>query len=118
MTNLLKDDQEFCPGCGVPNKPEVTNALWDIYDRIRDGRSTYEPLVFTSDWLQENVQDDEDHDAVMHAMERDMHNRGLCITCGRPDLRGVNPEDVMSEEDAKDMHDMWAEQAAERRAGC
>ena len=118
MPNLLKDHQEFCHSCGVPNKPEASAALWDIYERIRDGRSTYEPLVFTSDWLQENVVDDEDHEAVMHAMERDMHNRGLCPICARPDLRGVNPEDVMSEEDAKDMHDMWAEQAAERRAGC
>lgn len=118
MSHLLNDGQEFCPGCGVPNTPEINEQLWDIYHRIDDGRSHYEPLVFTSDWLQENIVDEEDHETVMLAMENDMHNRGLCITCGRPDLSGINPEDVMSEQDAKDMADMWAEQAAERRAGC
>jgi hypothetical protein len=108
----------FCPGCGVLTDKETTVKIRDIYDRIRDGRSTYEPLVFTSDWLQENVMDEEDEEAVMHAMEKDMHNRGLCIKCGRPDLRQVKPEDIMSEEEAQDMHEMWAEMAAERRAGC
>lgn len=117
MTNLLKPNQLHCPGCGVPNTPEINRQLWDIYDRIRDGRSTYEPLVFTSDWLEENVADEEDFDSVKLAMERDMSNRGLCPICARPDLRGVLPEDVMSDEEAKDLHEMWSEMAAERRMG-
>ena len=120
MPNLLKDHQEFCPSCGVPNKLEASEALWDIYHRIRDGRSTWEPLVYTQDDMDElGFYDDEEmHDSIMLSMERNMGERGLCPTCGRPDLRGVNPEDIMSEEDAKDLHEMWAEQAAERRAGC
>ena len=114
MTKVLP-----CTTCGVlQGIPELDEEMWDIYHRITDGRSHYEPLVFTSDWLQENVQDEEDHAAVMHAMEKDMHNRGLCPTCSRPNLAGVTEEMVMSEQDAQDMRDMWAEQAAERRAGC
>jgi hypothetical protein len=110
---------KVCNVCGqVEGIEQYDDALWDIYHRIDDGRSTYEPLVFTSDWLQENVVDEDDYNSVMHAMERDMHNRGLCTECGRPDLTGVDPSKIMSEEDAQEMHDMWAEQAAERRAGC
>jgi hypothetical protein len=109
---------DFCRACGQIKSPEVDKALWDIYHRIDDGRSSYEPLVFTSDWLQENIMDEDDEAALDLAMTKDMHNRGLCSVCGRPDLRGVNPEDILSEEDAKDMADMYAEQAAERRAGC
>jgi hypothetical protein len=112
-------DKSVCTYCGqLHGIPTYDDELWSIYDRIRDGRSNYEPLIFTSDWMQENIVDDEDHDAMMHAMEKDMYNRGLCIKCGRPDLRNVKPEDVMSEEEAQELHEMWAEQAAERRAGC
>lgn len=120
MPNLLKDDQEFCPSCGVPNNPEINEALWDIYGRIRDGRDTWEPLVYYQDDLEEiGFYDDEEmHDSVMLSMERNMVERGLCPTCGRPDLRGISPDDIMTHEESKDMHDMWAEQAAERRAGC
>lgn len=120
MPNLLKDDQEFCGHCGVPNTPEVNRVLNDIYHRIRDGRSTWEPLVYYQDDLEEiGFYDDEEmHDSVMLSMERNMVERGLCPACGRPDLSRVKPEDVMDEETAKEMHDMWAEQAAERRAGC
>jgi hypothetical protein len=108
-----------CTSCGVlQGNEELDNSMWSIYHRIEGGRSHYEPLVFTSDWLQENVQDDEDHAAVMHAMEKDMANRGLCPKCGRPNLTGVKEDDIMSEKDAQDMADMYAEQAAERRAGC
>jgi hypothetical protein len=46
-----------------------------------------------------------------------MINRGLCPSCARPDLSRVKPEDVMTEDEAKEMHEMWAEQAAERRMG-
>lgn len=106
-----------CYYCGVPNTPEINEALWDVYERIRDGRSTYEPLVYTSDWLQENVLDEEDVESVHMAMERDMDNRGLCSYCGRPNLHGVTKDMIMSEEEAKDLHEMWAEQAAERRLG-
>ena len=108
-----------CTACGVlQGIEEFDNKMWEVYHRLKDGRSNYEPLVFTSDWLQENVQDDEDHDAVMHAMSKDMHNRGLCTKCGRPDLTGVTEDDIYSEEDAQEMAEMYAEQAAERRAGC
>lgn len=117
MSNLLKDDESHCYVCGVPNLPEVNRALWGIYDRIRDGRSTYEPLVFTSDWLEENVVDEEDFESVRLAMERDMDNRGLCPHCGRPNLSSVSPEDVMTPEEAKEIWDMWQEEATERRMG-
>jgi hypothetical protein len=111
---------EWCQSCGQLKNKATTEKLWNIYHRIRDGRSSYEPLVYTSADLEEaNFYGDEDsHDAVMLSMERNMAERGLCTTCARPNLAGVTPDMVMSEEDAKDMWDMWAEQAAERRAGC
>jgi hypothetical protein len=110
---------KVCTVCGqIEDIPLYDEALWDIYHRIDDGRSSYEPLVFTSDWLQENIVDDEDHEALMHTMERDMHNRGLCVKCGRPDLRNVDESKILSQEDAREMQDMWAMEAAERRAGC
>lgn len=109
---------EFCTVCGIPTGVEaIDDALWDIYNRIDDGRSHYEPLVFDSSWLQENVMDEEDHAAVMGAMGKDMHNRGLCTKCGRPDLRGIDPSKVLSQEDADAQAEMYAEQAAERRMG-
>jgi hypothetical protein len=109
---------EWCQNCGQLHDEATTEKLWDIYHRIRDGRSSYEPLVFYSDWLQENVHDEDDVAAVNLAMEKDMHRRGLCIICGRPDLRRVTPDMVMTKEEAQEIWDMWAEQAAERRAGC
>jgi len=114
---MMKDSDTHCQTCGVPNTPEINATLWDIYERIRDGRSTYEPLVYTNDWLEENVRDEEDMESVHLAMERDMDNRGLCPGCARPDLSRVSPDDIMSEEEAKDLHEMWAEMAAERRMG-
>jgi hypothetical protein len=112
-------DTEICTGCGQLTGIEAyDDKLWNLYSRIDDGRSTYEPLVFDSEWLQENVQDEDDHRVVMHCMDKDMYQRGLCTTCGRPNLTGINPDRIMSEKDAQDMQDMWAEQAAERRAGC
>lgn len=104
---------DCCSGCGQVNGvPEYDDKLRDIYHRIRDGRSTWEPLVFTGEEFHE------DEEGSMLAMERNMAQRGLCVTCSRPDLRGVDPDDVMSEDDAREMHEMWAEQAAEIRAGC
>lgn len=109
---------DFCTGCGqLKGIKEYDEQLWNLYYRIDDGRSTYEPLVFTPDWLQENVQDQEDIDAVDLAMHRDMLNRGLCPYCARPNLSAVDPSRILSEKDAHDMLKMWAEQAAERRAG-
>jgi hypothetical protein len=99
----------MCKGCGqLTDVPEYDAKLWDTYNRIKDGRSHYEALVYDSQWLQENVHDEEDHDAVMHSMEKDMVNRGLCPSCGRPDLRNVKPEDILSEEDAESCQDIWA----------
>jgi hypothetical protein len=109
----------ICHTCGqLQGIKEYDERLWDIYSRIDDGRSHREALVYDSEWLQENVIDDEDYEAVTYAMEKDMHSRGLCTECGRPDLSNVNPDDILSEEDARDLADMYAEQAAERRAGC
>lgn len=119
MTHNTKHiNMEFCPTCGIPTDHATTESLWDIYNRIRDGRSTYEPLVFDSAWTEENIIFEEDMEAVDAAMERDMYNRGLCITCGRPDLRGVKPEDIMDPEEAKEIQNMWAMEAMERRMGC
>lgn len=110
---------KICSHCGmIEGNALVNEQLWDTYDRISDGRSRYEPLVFTGDWMNENVHDEEDHDAVMLAMERDMLNRGLCPECARPDLRGVTDDMILSDEDYESFQDMWAEEAAERRAGC
>src|SRR6266496_3723620 len=96
-----------CTGCGqLEGIKEYDDALWDVYYRIDDGRSTYEPLVFTGDWLQENVLDEEDMQSVHTAMENDMVNRGLCPVCARPNLSGVDPSRFLSEEEAKDLHEM------------
>lgn len=119
MKNRMMDkNATHCYRCGVPNTPEINQGLWDVYERIRDGRSTYEPLVFDSEWLQENVVDEEDEDILMLTMERDMDARGLCPFCGRPNLHGVTPDMIMTDEEAKELHEMWAMEAAERRAGC
>src|SRR5882762_10410752 len=100
---------KMCRVCGqLEGIKEYDTILWEIYHRIRDGRSTWEALVFTSDYIQENILDEDDHDSMMTAMENDMHNRGLCPECGRPDLRGVKPEDIMTEEESRELHDMWA----------
>jgi hypothetical protein len=113
-----QQDNEICTGCGqLQGIPAYDEKLWDIYNRIDDGRSTHEALVFDSEWLQENVQDEEDHAVVMHSMEKDMYNRGLCVKCGRPNLQGVDSSQILSTQDAIAMAEMWAEQAAERRAG-
>lgn len=108
----------FCYSCGsMHNSPVLDDSLWDLYHRLISGVQNYEPLVFTSDWMEENIFDEEDHLSMMGAMERDMINRGLCGKCGRPDLRGKKEDDFYTEEDMKDMREMWAEQAAERRMG-
>ncbi len=97
------------------NKYDEIN--WDIYHRISDGRSTWEPLVFTGDWVAENIVDEDDHASMMSAMEKDMRNRGLCPDCGRPDLRGVHKDQILTPKDYEEMAEMWAIEAQERRMG-
>lgn len=114
---------KVCSGCGqIEGIKEYNVALWDAYHRLPEmaSRSHIEAFVYTGDDLNElGFYDDEDtRDAVMLSMERNMMERGLCPECGRPDLRGRNMDEMMSEEDARDLHDMYAEMAAERRAGC
>ena len=75
-------------------------------------------LVYDAAWLQEHVLDDDDHEAVRGAMGSNMRGRGLCSECGRPDLSGTTADDFDSEEDARELAEMYAEQAAELRAGC
>lgn len=108
---------EWCKTCGVPRDHETTEKLWDIYERIEDGRCRREPLVYSREEYEESWDDDGETNWAMVAMERDMHSRGLCTDCGRPDLSGVTEDMVMSEEDAREMHEMWAEMEAERRMG-
>jgi hypothetical protein len=115
---MMSTDDEFCPTCGQINDESVTERLWGIYDRLDDGRQHRQGLDFDSSWLQENILDEEDHANLTHTMERDMASRGLCTGCGRPDLRGVDPTNVLSEEDARDLADAAAERAAELRMGC
>lgn len=111
--------EEVCTGCGqLQGVEEYDDKLWDLYHRIDDGRSHREGMVFDSQWLQENIHDEEDEATLNHVMEKDMHNRGLCTKCGRPDLSGVDPAKILSQEDARELADMYAEQAAEMRAGC
>jgi hypothetical protein len=110
---------EVCRGCGqIKGIEAYDSALWDLYYRIDDGRSSQEALVYTGEEFEDSWDDDGETNYALLAMEKDMHRRGLCTDCGRPDLSGVDPKNIMSEEDAQAMHDMWAEQAAERRAGC
>jgi len=112
---------QVCTHCGQLTGNETYDAqLWDVYSRLRDGRQHREALVFTAQDFEDRWFDDDDPDLdiAMYVMEKDMHGRGLCIKCGRPDLRGVNEDDILSEQDARDLADMYAEEAAERRAGC
>jgi len=98
---------------------EYDNALWDLYHRWDGrGRQYIEPLVFTQEDLYEDYYEDDGVDAVKLAMEKNMAERGLCPECGRPDLAGIPESEFLSEEDARAIAEMYAEQAAERRAGC
>lgn len=109
----------YCRTCGqLSGIDAYDDELWAIYERLPDGRQHYEPLVFDSGWLQENVFDEDDHAAVNLAMSRDMHNRGLCVSCGRPNMAGIDPATLLSEDEAQAMAESYAEQRAERRMGC
>lgn len=114
-----------CHYCGqLKGVKEYDAKLWDIYHRLDDGRRFIEPLVYTQSDFEDMGyysmydMDEESIDAVKMSMENNMAERGLCPECGRPDLRRVTEDDILSEEDAKDMADMYAEMAAERRMGC
>lgn len=112
-----------CPGCGQLTGVEAYDEmLWDVYHRLDDGRSHRAALSWTASEWEESIADwggDEEAREIMTAtMERDMHERGLCTECGRPDLSGVDPSRIMSREDADALADMHAEREAERRAGC
>lgn len=119
-------DMPPCAGCGQLQGIEVYDQeLWRLYYLLDDhGRKFIEPLVYTQSDFEDMGyssmydMDDDSIDAVKMSMEHNMAERGLCPACGRPDLSGTNPEDFLSEEDAKELADMYAEMAAERRAGC
>jgi hypothetical protein len=118
MPNLLKPDQPFCPSCGVPNNPQTNAELEDIYYRIRSPRSHIEPLSYTMDEYLDTYEPEFDDYTANWAMERNMAERGLCPTCGRPDLRGVTEDMLMDEDEAEELHEMYAMEEAERRMGC
>lgn len=112
MTNIP------CIGCGqLQGIKEYDAELWRLYRLLDDGgRKFIEPLVYIpgEDF---DPYDEADFDATMLAMEHNMAERGLCPECGRPNLAGKTEADFLSEEDAKDLADMYAQMAAERRAG-
>ena len=115
--------EKVCSYCGqLEGIPAYNRELWDIYHRLPEkvGRSYIEPFVYTQDDLEEMgaFDDEEVFESVQMSMERNMVERGLCGGCGRPDLRGVDMSELMTEEEAQQLHDMYAEQAAEIRAGC
>ena len=97
---------------------EYNVQLWDYYERRKDGVQNIEPLVYTQDDLDEQGFYDDDYmrDSVMESMERDMHNRGLCTECRRPNLSGLQEDDFHTQEDIKEIQELWAEEAAERRS--
>jgi hypothetical protein len=117
MTEVLP-----CPACGVlMNAPEgYYEPMWDLYYRRKDGRQNIEPLVYTQEDVEDDPEwyNDRENSGPWLAMGHNMAQRGLCGECGMPDLRGLTTEDFHSHEDIKELQDMWAEEAAERRAGC
>lgn len=108
----------ICTGCGQLLGVEAyDDKLWDLYSRLDDGRQHVPALVFDGEWLNENVVDDEDREVLMFTMEKDMHGRGLCPECGRPDLAGIPPERFLDEDAARAQAEMAAERRAEQRIG-
>jgi hypothetical protein len=113
---------KVCNYCGqLEGVADYDRKLWDIYYRLPSmaSRSHIEPFVYTQDDLDELgfYDNEETHDAVMMSMERNMVERGLCGGCGRPNLAGVDMSELMTEQEAQDLHDMYSEMAAERRMG-
>lgn len=108
----------ICHGCGqLTDVPEYDNQLWDLHHRRKDGRQHREGLSFTSDWLQENILDEDDEATLDLTMSKDMANRGLCSVCARPNLQGLREDDFLTEEEAREQWEIEAERAAERRVG-
>jgi hypothetical protein len=109
-----------CRGCGqLKGIPHYDGELWRLYHLLDDGGRKYiEPLVYTGEEFEESWDDVHETNFAMVAMEKNMVERGLCPECGRPNLAGKTEEDFLSEEDAKELSDMYAEMEAERRAGC
>lgn len=119
--DMRKKSETFCSGCGqLKGVKEYDSKLWDLYYRWDGGGRQYiEPLVYTQDDLYDaGYPDDDAIDAVKMSMEKNMIERGLCSECGRPNLAGISDDEFMTEEEAKEIADMYAEMAAERRAGC
>lgn len=111
----------ICNYCGqLKGVSEYDNKLWELYDRRRDGRQFGEPLVYTQDdlWELGYYGDDLERDSIKMSMENNMVERGLCPECGRPDLAGMEEDDFMDDEEAKDAWEYQQEIMAERRMGC
>lgn len=105
-------DPICCTNCGTPKgMPEYHAKLRDLYQLRKDGKQFIEPLVFFPG-------EDDDWESSVAAMDRNMFERGLCPGCGLPDLRGMTEDDFYSEDDAREMAELAAEEAAERRMGC
>jgi hypothetical protein len=111
-------DKLPCKVCGqLQGIAEYDDHLWDLYHRLPQfvSRSHIEPYVFTSDDMFD--WSDEDRETMNMVVEKNMAERGLCIECGRPNLVGADLSELMTVEEAKDLHDMYAEMEAERRMG-
>lgn len=122
----LQPSDTICRVCGqLKGIEEYDHQLWDLYHRWDGGGRQYiEPLVYTQSDFEDMGyhsmydMDDESIDSVKLSMEKNMAERGLCTECGRPNLAGIPASDFMSKEDAREIADMYAEMAAERRMGC
>lgn len=110
-----------CPYCHqVQGVPEYDAKLWELHERRKDGRQNIEALVYTQDEVEDDPDwyNDRENSGPWLAMGRNMYERGLCSECGRPNLIGMSDDDFHSAEDMKELQDLWAEEAAERRMGC
>ena len=115
----MTNQKSPCRDCGQIRGIEAyDDELWALYERRADGRQHGEALVFDSEWLQENILDEDDERVLDQVMSRDMHQRGLCPGCGRPNLSGLGPDDFLSEEEARGLAECEAERRAELRMGC
>jgi hypothetical protein len=110
---------KVCRGCGqVEGIPQYDEELWRLYELLDDGgRKHIEPLVYSGEEFEESWDDLHETNFAMVAMGKNMVERGLCSECGRPNLVGKTDKDFLSEEDAKELSEMYAEMEAERRMG-
>src|SRR5574342_795750 len=108
-----------CSNCGTIDTEDNRNYLFDLYHRVNDGGRKYnEPMVFTADDFGHWDDPDEEYEIMNMVMEKNMAERGLCPKCGIPDLRGYTEDDFYTEEEARQIADMYGEMRAERLAGC